>query len=317
MGVRRAIVTGASGFLGTALVRRLSEEGATIWAVVREGFEGHGFDGLANVTVVRCDMSRYAGLAEMIGSGEPLDAFYHLAWDGTSGKARGDVSRQLCNTEYSCEAVRQAASLGVQRFVFAGSIMEHEAICALRCEEEPPRLGQIYSAAKLAAHQMCRVVASQSGVAFIRAVISNIYGPGEHSGRFLISVLGEMLKGNHISLTTCDQPYDFMYIDDAVNLLALMGDKGVAGASYYVGNPEQKPLREYVEEMRRVMGSASTLGFGERGSVGMFLDYSALDPGRAQRDFGFTAQVSFADGVARTARWMRGQRKGEDAVYAG
>lgn len=303
------IVTGANGFVGTALCRELSSRGHEVMAVVRdERSDVSRIDGIPGLRVSVCEMSDYGHLAEAV-DGCGWDAMYHLAWAGLTGRARADPDVQVANVRGACLAAQACVKLGVGRLVFASSIHELEAAAIATSGREVPA-GHLYSVAKRAACDMARVIAGAGGVAFVRAVISNAYGPGEVSDRLVSSSVRRMLAGERCAFTTGEQTYDFVYVDDCARALADMGERGRPGASYYVGSCEPRPLREYLLAMRDAVDPSLEIGLGEIPFHGASPSYEKLDMGALRRDTGFVASVGFPEGIRRTVAWARSQQRG-------
>ena len=173
--MKKAIVTGANGFVGTAVCKELSEQGVEVIAIVRRPDElfsdigkNYGF------RIVYADLSNFRNLADFI-TDRDVDVFYHFAWVGSAGTLRGDADVQIKNVQYTCDTVRACSDMGCKRFVFASSIMEYE-IEATMATDVTPGLNTLYCSAKVAADYMARTLAGSLGVDYIRAVISNIYG---------------------------------------------------------------------------------------------------------------------------------------------
>lgn len=121
--MRKAIVTGANGFIGKTLVNTLLEKGYAVVALdVR-------FDNVlmnnASVTCINVLNKEISELKDMIPSAE-YDCFFHLAWVGTSGPARADYVVQLNNVKLVCDYILLCKEVGCKRVVYASSINEME-----------------------------------------------------------------------------------------------------------------------------------------------------------------------------------------------
>ena len=294
--MRSAIVTGANGFVGKAVVESLLSHGVEVFAVT------HSEQSTEDDHVISCDMDDYSKLPSIFDNKAP-DVFYHFAWQGTSGAARGDELVQLKNVEGTCSAVRAAAKIGCKRFIFASSIMEYEVDAAIKTQKIPD-ISDVYSTAKLTADYMARIIAADLNIEYNSALISNIYGPGERSERLINSCIYKLIKGEHISLSPCDQLYDFIYITDAAEMFWAIGDKGVPGNVYYVGNRSIRPLKEFMTELRDVVAPGSELGFGEIPFDGVSLTYDEFDKDGIYRDTGISPLISFADGIRSTRDYI-------------
>lgn len=298
----KAVVTGATGFVGRWLVKELLNQEDEVTVIVRDK-KRIPKEWRADVHVLEAPLEsmRELGRKDFYDAGAEI--FFHLAWNGTAGMERADSQLQLRNVQAACEAVRLAEMLGCERFVNAGSIMEYEVMQYIPADAAEPGMGSIYSTAKLAADFMAKTMAVNAEIAYINAVISNIYGAGERSDRFLNTTLRKMLNNEAIKLTHGKQKYDFIYVSDAVKAMALAGKKGSKNASYYIGNDRQYPLKKFVLQMKEVLGSRSELLFGEVPYTGAMLTYSEFDTDKVKR-LGFEPEVDFAQGIALTRDWM-------------
>jgi nucleoside-diphosphate-sugar epimerase len=213
---------------------------------------------------------------------------------------------QIKNIQYTCDAVRACYEMGCERFVFASSIMEYE-ISALMDTDTTPNINTLYCSAKLAADYMARAVAGNLGVEYIRAVISNIYGPGETSPRLINSSIRKMLKGEHCSFSEATQMYDFIYITDAAKAFCAIGERGIPNRTYYIGSQNPKPLKEFLCEMRNQIDPEIDLGIGELQFNGVSLKYNEFDINAVKNDTGFVPDVSFDRGIRNTIECIRGE----------
>lgn len=302
--MKKAIVTGANGFVGTALCRELCKQGIQVIAVVRNKTEFIAkTKDLPGLAVVCLELSKFYNLAEMIQDRD-IDILYHLAWEGSAGELRGDVDVQINNVRYACDTVKACADMGVRRFVFAASIMEYE-INAVMDTDVTPGINTLYASAKTAADYMVRAIAGNLGIDYIRAVISNIYGPGEMSPRLINTSLKKMILGEHCAFSAGEQFYDFIYIDDAVRAFAAIGEKGKANRTYYIGTQERQKLKYFLIEMKNQIDPEMEIGLGELPFHGVSLSYEEFDRNAVKDDTGFVPQFSFAEGIRNTADWLR------------
>ena len=164
-------------------------------------------------------------------------------------------------------------------------------------EKCKPGMGYIYSIAKLSADFMAKVLAGNYGISYSGVIISNIYGAGEHSARFIYTVLNKMMENIEIELTHGEQLYDFIYISDATDAIKLVAECGCAGSDYYIGNSVQRRLKEYVLEMKDVAGSTSELKFGSIDFNGSMNVYDTIDTKKMERELSFIPKISFEQGI--------------------
>jgi len=302
--MKSAIVTGANGFVGSNLVEKLSKNGVQVYAFVRDKRESKRLIDCNNITIIECKMNEYKSIKDYF-YGNNIDVFYHYAWDGTAGERRGDYNIQLKNVEYTCDAVKMAKAIGVKKFIFAGSIIEYEYMKCIEQKKECLGINNMYGIGKLTARHMAKILANNINIDFVETTISNIYGPSELSPRLLNITLRKMLNGEKTSFTTCEQLYDFIYINDAVQAFYDIGLKGKKNTNYYIGNKSPRQLKNFIIEMRNIINKDLDLGFGEILFNGISLNYKELDTSILYDELGFKTKISFKEGVERTACWLK------------
>lgn len=304
----RAVVTGATGFVGTWLVKELLKQNDEVTIIVRDKKKVQT-EWLGKVEVVEASLEQLQNLTSCDFAQKTADIFFHLAWAGMSREKRADIDLQLENIRATAEAVKLAKKLCCKRFVYAGSIMEYEAIQYVTSDDGMAGMGSIYSVAKVTGDYIAKTLAVQECMEYINVIISNIYGAGEKSERFLNTTLRKMLRNEEIAMTHGTQLYDFIYVTDAVKAILLVAKEGRANASYYIGNAEQRMLRDYVLEMKSVLHSNSELLFGAIPFAGTMLTYKEFDTKKLQ-EMGFMPEVSFEEGIIRTRDWILSNLEG-------
>jgi len=303
--MKRVIVCGGAGFVGSALVKELLANGVEVFAVVRPGFsERKDKSRLAglNISLLECDIRSISQVREQLEK-PGFDAWYQFAWDGLFGVPLVDYTTQIMNVKWTMDAIVTAAELGCKKFIGAGSITQLE-LEAARGESLHDKQ-RIYKTAKLACEYIGRSVAAEYGIEFVWPIITNIYGPGEDSPRLINSMIRNLLSGKRQPLSEGNQYYDFIYVSDAAKAFRLIGESGRAGRGYRIASGTARPLREFLKVLAEAVAPEAELGFGEFPFNGVYLPKEAYSIESLQEDTGFVPDVSFADGISRTIDWIR------------
>ena len=307
--MKRVIVSGANGFVGSAVVKALLDNNIQVITLDKEGCHDN-IPVSENVKFFAMDLEDLSGLEALLSDEKGIDVFYHFAWAGSAGAARADTELQLKNAQWTVDCLRLARRMNCERFVAAGSIMEHETMAAAFTSGNRPGLGYIYGSAKLVAHTMCMSVAADIGIDLIWAEITNAYGVGEKSPRFINTTIRKILKEEELKFTSGAQNYDFVYITDVAQAFYLIGKNGKPFHEYLIGSSSARPLREFVLEIKQTLAPTKDFIFGDVPFTGTDLPLCKFDCTRTEEDTGFRAQVPFSKGVRLTMDWIKEQEAG-------
>ena len=303
--MNKAIVTGANGFVGSALVRELLAKNIEVVAIDLNGCCGN-LPESDLLTFIPCSIDSIADI-ESDERVKNSDVFYHFAWVGSAGEARANCSLQLENAKWTIDCLRSANKIGCTSFVCAGSIMEQETIAAVYTNGNKPGAGYIYGSGKLVAHTMAASVATQLGIKLIWANITNSYGPGELSPRLVNTTLRKIIAGESPSFTSGVQNYDFIYITDVAKAFRLLGEYGHTHCTYVIGSGNAKPLKEFLLEMKSAVSPQLDFIFGDIPFTGINMPVEKFSIDLLKEHTGFAPEVSFAEGTKKTMEWRKKQ----------
>ncbi len=288
-----AVVTGPTGAVGTALCQKLIDEGFTVYAVCRK-MSKREKNIPRQAKKIYCDLKDIRTLPEKI---KCADVFYHLAWENTVGVGRNDMFSQTENIKYTLDAVKAAAALGCICFIGAGSQAECGRHNELLRSDTPCFPENGYGMAKLCAGQMSRAMCSELKIRHVWARILSVYGPFDGENSLISLVMRNQKSNGDTSLTKGEQMWDYIFSYDAADALYLMFKKGRNGAVYTLGSGRIRPLKEYVQEIKEVMGGNGKLNFGEIPYGKDQIMYLGADITEMKNELGFTPEYSFKDGI--------------------
>ena len=209
------------------------------------------------------------------------------------------------NALNTVECLKTAKKLGCSRFVCAGSIMEKEVEAAVHDQGSRPGMGYIYGMGKHIAHCLCKSVAADIGIELVWPMITNAYGAGELSPRFVNTTIRKIIKGEPLQFTAGTQSYDFVYVTDVARAFYLIAKNGKPFCEYMIGSSTARPLREFIIEMVHSLAPDRQPIFGDIPFTGTNMPLSTFDCSDTERDCGFRAEVSFAEGTRMTMDWLK------------
>lgn len=315
--MNRVIITGPTGAIGMALTAYLSDRNIQVLAVVRgDSARKNRIRESNSVAIVECALGEMEELPERVrkvirqkhwNEMQPIDVFFHFAWDGTFGEGRDDMYLQNRNVKYALEAVDAAAELQCGLFIGAGSQAEYGRYEGKLHANVPAFPENGYGMAKLCAGQMTRIRCRQKGMRHIWTRILSVYGPYDGSGTMVMSLIKKMLHGERASCTKGEQMWDYLYAKDAAKMMYLIGCYGVSGKVYCLGSGVAKPLKTYIETMRSVINPNAEVGFGDMEYAPGQVMYLCADIQDLIDDTGYVSDYTFETGIRETVEWEEAQ----------
>ncbi len=231
----RALVTGASGFIGGVLCRQLLERDHEVVALVRRpGSEPAGTRGL------RCELNDEPGLVEAVASVRP-DCVFHLAAEIASQRSERKLREvNIAGTQRLVEACLGLAGsepASGPRLVFASTVVTGDAHGALLSEEQPLPVETPYGRSKQEGERL--VLGSGLPAVVIRP--SHVYGPGGWYVNELVAHLRQ--PGRFAVIGRGENLWDVVHVEDVASALLLAAEIAPAGSTYHV--VDDQPITFY------------------------------------------------------------------------
>jgi UDP-glucose 4-epimerase len=262
--IKKAIVTGPTGALGTALIERLVQEKVEVTAVIHKGSTRIGnLPKSPLIHLVECDLSDLNQLSNL-NPDKGYDAFFHLAWDGTFGEKRNDLDLQLLNVSATLRAVEQAKNLGCKVFLGVGSQAEfgHKDSIVHPYDVCNPDTG--YGAAKLEACLLSRILCQRLGLKHIWCRVFSAYGPHDGPNSLVMSEIATLSHSNSMDFTKGEQIWDYIYSKDAAQAFDLAARKGIDGSIYCIGSGHSAPLKDFIVAIKNAVNPKAEIHFGAK-----------------------------------------------------
>ena len=298
----KAVITGATGAVGMALIEELVKNDIEVLVLCRSGSSRSA--NIIETDKVRKQDCSLDQMKDFELPGESFDFFFHLAWDGTTGATRNNMHLQNKNVQYTLDAVELAARLGCKCFIGAGSQAEYGRVEGKINGSTPTFPENGYGIAKLAAGRMSRIMCENLGMRHVWARILSVYGPYDGLRSMVMSTIVNLKRGNVPQFTPGEQIWDYMYSEDAAKALLAIAQKGKDGGIYCLGDGKGAMLKEYIEKIRDVAAPGAKLGIGEIPYAKNQVMYLCADISDLQKDTGFTPSVTFDEGIRRTVEWF-------------
>ena len=294
----RVLVTGASGFIGSNLWRRLVREGAEIHCVSRHAQGG---------SVPRwwqADLTDPDEAADLLQRIRP-DVIHHLA-GLNSGSRDLDVVLPVLqhNLVATVNVLVGAVRANCGLVLLAGSL------------EEPEPEGQDfvptspYAAAKHAAGAFARMLAALHDLRVVHLRVFMVYGPGQREPKVVPAVVMALLRGESPTLSSGLRPIDWIYIDDVVDAFVAAAKRpDLAGETLDIGSGELVTVRAVVEQIVETMETDIEPAFGALSDRPLERVRKA-DVERTRELLGWRARTTLTEGLGATIAWCRAEFEG-------
>jgi len=328
---KRVLVTGAEGFVGRVVCRRLTEAGFVVRAAMSRAVRWEKLKSAVPSVQEWVEIGDPGVTSHLQGAFENVDAVIHLAArvHGTLENASEEASRMACAHGASALA-RAAADAGVKRMVLISSIKVNGASTPDRAftEADPPAPKGPYGASKWEAEKALWAVAAETGMQAVVVRSTLVYGPGVRANFFSLMKLVAMgfplplpETKNHRSLIGVENLADF--------LVRCVEHEKAAGETFLISDGEDVSTRELARRIARALGMKAHFlplpavvmrmaarKMGMEAVVSRLLDSLVVDSSKARTLLEWTPPVSMQDGLAETAAWFLAVKRGQAAGVA-
>ncbi|MBK9140911.1 MAG: SDR family NAD(P)-dependent oxidoreductase [Candidatus Melainabacteria bacterium] len=309
MASKRVLITGASGFVGANLTRRLLRDGHRVTVLLREQSDTWRIDDvLADLDVRSLDLLDLAAVRAVTGEIK-ADWIFHLA-------AYGNYSwqedwRQIVDTNLTStiNLLEAASETGFDAFINTGSSSEYGICDHAPLESERVEPNSYYAVTKAAATAACRHVAAVRDLYIPTLRLYSVYGPYEDPRRLMPTIIRKGLEKDLPPLVDPDIARDFIYTDDVVEayLAACKPASTERAPIYNVGSGVQTTIKEIVDLAREIFCIEKTPVWGSMDNRKWDASVWVASIGKIEKELGWKPDTSLRDGLSRFTAWLESQ----------
>ncbi len=303
---KKLLVTGANGFMGSTLTRRLlSEKAAEIHAFVFGEFELIK-DLEGQVQIHDVNLSDAAAVKTAIDSIKPDFVFNLAAMVNVQRDIKLSAKLFEVNLHGPMNLLTALSDHGFESFVQIGTCEEYGDNPTPFTEDQMPTAVSPYSASKVAATYYCRMLAKTQNLPIVVCRPFLTYGPGLRNRMLTTSLIKSGLAGETLEMTPCEQTREFNYVEDIVEGFILASKHPEAdGEIINIGCGEEIQLRKFVEMVSELLDGKLKVEFGalpyRPGETWHF--YCSNE--KAKKLLGYEPKVDLREGLRRTIEWYR------------
>jgi nucleoside-diphosphate-sugar epimerase len=311
---RRVLVTGATGFVGSHVVRRLLAGGAEVVAMsssVSATVPPRLADVIDDVQIVDANVSDVSSLAHAVEVSRP-ELVVHLAAFTHVGRSFYRVDENIQTNIQGTVNLLQALDGAFERLVYVGSgDVYGDGQIPFR-EDQPVAPVSPYAVSKYAAERFCRMYHQAHGWPIVCLRPFNTFGPWQSVDRVVPELIVAGLKGERLPMTEGSQTREFTYVADVADAVVLaLTRPGVAGEVLNIGRGEEVSMRTLALTIVELLGSGLQPDFGALPPRPNEIPRMVSDSSRARTMLGWEAAYTLEDALDRTVAWYREQLHGD------
>ncbi len=257
----KILITGGTGFVGSALTRKLSAEDSNeLFILHRSNSDLFRIESVKNkINLIEGDILNPQSYQDKVTKIKP-DVVYHLAWYAEPGKYLKSFEN-LYHLKYSVDFIKLLFELGVKKIIVTGTCFEYDANYGYLSESTPEKPEHLYSSCKLALKKVSEQLSHIYEIPFIWARIFYLYGPYEHPNRLIPYVINSLITDKKVELRSHGlQIRDYLHVDDiAQGLICLLNEEKTSTYNIGSGNPVR--VRDLVNHIGEILGKKELIGF--------------------------------------------------------
>ena len=309
---RRVCVTGGAGFLGSFIVEKLKSRGAEIFIP----------------TIEEYDLTKIDSIRKMYNTAKPEMVIHLAAQVGGIGANREHPAEFFYNNlMMGVQLMHEAYERKVAKFVALGTICAYPKYTPTPFKEEdlwngyPEETNAPYGLAKKMMLVQSQAYRAQYGYNSIFLLPVNLYGPRDNfnpeSSHVIPALIRKCLEAKQAGKTSIEAWGDgsptreFLYVEDAAEGILLAAEKYNSSEPVNLGSGMEISIKDLLTLIARLTGYEGKIIWDPSKPNGQ--PRRRLDVSRAQREFGFKAQVNFEEGLRHTIDWYVEKTKKEHA----
>ena len=305
--MKRVLLTGATGFVGANLARRLLGDGHELHLLVRRGFNPWRIEAIRDdIRLHEVGLGDVDALRQVVEAARP-DWVFHLAAHGAY-PTQTDLHRMVqTNVVGTINLLEACLRTGFEAFVNTGSSSEYGFKDHAPSETAWLEPNSHYAVTKASATLFCRHTAQRHDAHVPTLRLYSVFGPYEEPTRLMPALVVRGMAGELPPLVDPNVARDYVYVDDvsAAYVLAASQPDQERGAVYNVGTGVQTSVCEVVEIARRTLGLAVEPRWGTMARRGWDTSTWVADARKIRTDLGWQPRHTVEGGFRRFAGWFR------------
>ena len=301
---KKVLVTGATGFIGSHMAQRMTEENARVSVLARENSNRWRLEGIEDdIAIYKADIRDSRQVGNCLKKIKP-DYVFHMSAYGVDSRQKDYFVAAKTNILGIVNLMTSLQQTGCEKFLNIGSCMEYGDKKEIIKEDAVLKPFNIYGSTKAAATIMAHQMALQNGINIVTLRAFGVFGENEGKHKFFPHLILSLLTGSKVNLTACEQYRDYCYIEDIIDGFMLAAkDKKSKNEVFNIGSGTIHPLKYYVDTVYGLMKNSGQPNYGA-------IPYRPDEVWKPHPDIGkirnllkWQPKFSLKEGLLRTIAW--------------
>jgi nucleoside-diphosphate-sugar epimerase len=299
------LITGAAGFIGSNLLRRLVTKYSNINIIIKSNSDTWRINDLSNsINVYNCDLSDYSLVKKIIDEIKPKIIFHLAAYGAYHYQNNLDLIRKI-NLDSTINLLNACLKYDFRIFINTGSNSEYGFKRSPMKESDVLEPNSYYSVFKSASTHFCMYESKSKKRPIVTLRPFHVYGPFEERTRFIPALIDHLKQGKCPPLVSPEIKRDMIFIDDVVDFyLTVVNELNGYGNIYNVGSGIERSIKDIVEIAIKITGADVTPVFGTMQNRDWDNINWKADMSFTRKNFNWTPKIDLNTGLKRTITWQ-------------
>ena len=286
--MKTVLVTGCNGYIGSKLVLKFISNGFFVIGLDISNKE----NSLLNFDNFKYFKIDYNNIDESLFNSFKIDVVYHLARCGVSSNDKNNINKQVVNISITKKILEFCKDIGAKHILISGSMSEFSKYNKPVTGNELDCPSDFYAATKCYVRKMAFTFCKDNNINLNYFLITSVYSEDRKDKNLITLTIQNLLLDKKMETTKLEQKRDYIYINDLIEAMFLVGLSGKENTIYPIGSGEVHSLLFYIKLIAEVLNKSNLLNIGSIPYKNDFIDNSIPDISNLEA-LGFKPSMSF------------------------